>query len=218
MARRPPKPPDREAKPRVRRPAAPRKSQKPRSLAELARSPIPDDEFGAAMSEMLGNSDRATCIVFSAMIERGLEDLIVSHLGIYDNELRNLLFERDGALSTFYGNIRFGRALGFYDKPFQDTLDIIRRIRNAFAHSAAPISFVSEEIKRELSRLPNVEYGAATVDINFGRVSEERRQFLSCCLVVKLKILDIWSKVTQDLDISLNAMAFYRQHGQTRKR
>jgi hypothetical protein len=169
------------------------------------------------MSEMLGNSDRATCIVFSAMLERGLEDLIACHLGVFDSELRNLLFERDGALSTFYGNIRFGRALGFYDKLFQDTLDVIRRIRNAFAHSASPISFVSEEIKRELAKLPNAEYGAATTGINFGTTSDERRQFLSCCLLVKLKLLEIWSKATQDQEITLNAMTFYQQHGQTRK-
>jgi hypothetical protein len=59
------------------------------------------------MLELVGVSDRTACIVGAAMIERILERLILARLGVTDDApLKDLLFEREGALSTFYGNIR----------------------------------------------------------------------------------------------------------------
>jgi hypothetical protein len=159
MAKRPPKPPERESVPRHRKRAKAAEERstklKRRSLARLTRLEITDEEEDVHYAELLGSSDRTVCIVASARIERQLEFLLLAHLEIDESdELLDLLFERDGALSTFYGNIRFGRALGFYDKSFQDAMDTIRRIRNQFAHSAAPITFRTDQIKKELDKLP----------------------------------------------------------------
>lgn len=122
LATRPPKPPERESAPRYRKRGKTGIDQplsKARSLAQLARSDIAEHESGANIEEFTGNSDRTTSIAATAMIERDLERLILFRLGIENGKLRDMLFERDGALSTFYGNIRFGRALGFYDKSFR---------------------------------------------------------------------------------------------------
>jgi hypothetical protein len=153
MARRPPKPLDRVPKPRYRKPKTPEPGQaspasKKETLARLSRAQVTTHELAAAMLEVLGTSDRTTCIVVTAMIERDLEDSIISRLNIRDEEPKKLLFDRDGALSTFYGNIRFGRALGFYDQSVQRQLDTIRRIRNVFAHSAIAITFTTEALKK----------------------------------------------------------------------
>jgi hypothetical protein len=202
MATRPPKPPERESAPRYRKRTKTGQDQslsKARSLAQLTRSDVAEHEFDANTAELTGNSDRTTSIAATAMIERDLEGLILSHLGIKDGKLRDLLFERDGALSTFYGNIRFGRALGFYDKSFQDELDTIRRIRNAFAHSAAPITFFTEEIKKELNKMPT--HHEVIKDTDFGAtLSEEKQKFVTCCLVIQEKLLDIRSELLRDLE------------------
>ena len=215
MAKRPPKPTDRESAPRHRKRAKSAKEQspapKPRSLAALFRSEAADpDELKKSLNERFGSSDRTTCIVFSAGIERELEDLILRHLHIEHEELGNLLFERDGALSTFYGNIRFGRALGLYDKSFQAILDTIRRIRNAFAHSAIPITFASDEIKSELHKLP--KFLQETEGIEFGKITEERRHFLTCCLVIHTRFGQIRDRRIKELERNTVAMEFYLEH------
>jgi hypothetical protein len=60
---------------------------------------------------------------------------------------------RQGPLSTFARKIALGHALRLYDADFRDNLDIIRSIRNAFAHSKRLIDFDHPLVSREIDKI-----------------------------------------------------------------
>lgn len=52
----------------------------------------------------------------------------------------------NGPLSTFSAKIKMGYSLGLYNKLMRDELDLIRYIRNAFAHSWRKLDFESTAV------------------------------------------------------------------------
>jgi hypothetical protein len=79
-----------------------------------------------------------------------------------------------GPLSTFSNKILMGHALRIYDENTRCNLDIVRNIRNAFAHSKRPINFdhdlvikelkktnspVNGRFKKDLARIKDLEHG-----------------------------------------------------------
>jgi len=148
------------------------------------------------------------------MVERDLESLLLVRLDIDTNDqnLVDLLFERDGALSTFYGNILFGMSLGLYDTEFKNQLDIIRRIRNAFAHSAMPISLLSTEVKREIDKLPNKANLEKERHTDFGDIPAEKKKFMAAVLVIKQQITEIMEYINEQEKIRLRSLEFFRNH------
>jgi len=52
----------------------------------------------------------------------------------------------NGPLGTFSAKIKIGHALGIYTKGFREELDVMRHIRNAFAHSWEKLDFSSPAI------------------------------------------------------------------------
>jgi hypothetical protein len=216
MIPKPPIPPGREPSPRFREPTrsptsdlSTGKAISTRTLTELARARITEDDLREFGKEVKGSSDRTTCIVLSAMIERTLEESILTYLKITDDDLKKLLFESDWALSTFYGNIGLGYAIKLYPKYIMKQFDIIRRIRNTFAHTEIPVTFETEEIKRELSRIPIVMYKSWTdVLIKFRKnTSHERKLFISCCFVLYQILLTQTSIIAREREITDKALS-----------
>jgi hypothetical protein len=95
------------------------------------------------------------------------------------------LFERDGALSTFYGNIHLAFALDLINQAVRDDLEIIRRVRNQFAHSVLPLTFQTAEISLEIHKLKHNSYYTLSteeqVDLEAFAPPGERKEFLACC-------------------------------------
>jgi hypothetical protein len=132
------------------------------------------------------------------MIERDLEQLILTRIEMgvrIRKECIPSLFERDGPLATFSGNIAFAVALQLVTGDTIKNLNSIRRIRNAFAHSALPITFITPEVVRELSRLTEGEWMAAE-PVSLGKMSADRRKFTMPCfrtihdLLVSMEVLE----------------------------
>ena len=63
------------------------------------------------------------------------------------------MLEERGPYSTFSRKITAGHALRLYDDAFQANLDIIRTIRNAFAHSKRVIDFSHPLVTAQLERI-----------------------------------------------------------------
>jgi hypothetical protein len=215
---RPPKPPDREASPRFRKH---RKKQSqnatssPVSLRQIARSRLSDDnaEFKAYLREIRNNSDRTACIVLSANLERWLERAILVRIdsNIEDEELLNeLLFDRDGSMSTFDRNIRLGRALELYPADVQKLFDVVRRIRNAFAHTAVPLTFETDAIKDQLKKLPGYLDALATLVKSRKHFSDERKKFVALCYLLTGSLLDKIDQLTEQNRIKHSAIERHR--------
>jgi hypothetical protein len=105
----------------------------------------------------IGASDRYAAIVGSSLLEHGLKEAISVYLrddGDAATSKKELFDNHDRSpLATFSERIVAAYALGIIDKTTRDNLDIIRDIRNSFAHSIMPVEFSSPECIREFARL-----------------------------------------------------------------
>lgn len=109
-----------------------------------------DDPFYARLRMFLdttrNETDRGRALVTASLVEEMLEEILRGFL--LENSATKRLFEAPNApLSTFSAKAASSRALGLIsDKEFRD-IDLIRRIRNAFAHSVM-CSFDDDHIKK----------------------------------------------------------------------
>src|SRR5262249_55620203 len=80
-----------------------------------------------------------------------------------DQTWKMLVEDEPRPLNSFYTKIAVGYALGIYDLGMRTDLNIVRNIRNAFAHSPKQIKFDHPAIVKELkkatrSALPKVAW------------------------------------------------------------
>ena len=145
MARRPPKPADLPSNPRT-------KGTAPKStIANLIRDGKTSEDFAQIDREIADIHPRSAAILLAAGIERSLEYALIIRLPRNDNKTIKLLVERDGPLNGFSAKICLAYAMRIIDDDALHDLNIIRRVRNAFAHAARPINFSTEEITNECS-------------------------------------------------------------------
>ena len=92
-------------------------------------------------TEFSKESDRAAVILCASMLENALEDYLLARL-VPNPASSDSLFDGPIApLSTFSSKIDFAIRLGIISDQFARDLNIIRRIRNEFAHNISGCSF-----------------------------------------------------------------------------
>ncbi len=139
--------------------AKPRQSKstkrKKTALRELIQSvPEGDALFGILIGlmdnprETEPSRDRTAAIVGATFIEYALRLAITRHLSVDESDPHyTYLFESDDApYREFASRIRLARALGIISKQEFDEIELIRLIRNAFAHSISNITFTTPEL------------------------------------------------------------------------
>lgn len=99
-------------------------------------------QFRSALSK---ESDRGCALFAAAYLDKALSDLLYCALAS-DKKIENDLFEGNAPLATFSSRIKVAYYLGFLSKAERRDLDLIRKIRNDFAHHAEDISFETESI------------------------------------------------------------------------
>ena len=62
------------------------------------------------------------------------------------NDLRDRIFEGNGPLSSFSHKILTGYALGLFGNVFRHDLDLIRELRNGFAHARHPMTLTTPQV------------------------------------------------------------------------
>lgn len=81
---------------------------------------------------------RSAAILIGTTVEDALE---FNLLRVLARGRTKPLFRINGPLSDFYGKILVGFAIGIYGEETFHNLEIIRHVRNAFAHGKGPLSF-----------------------------------------------------------------------------
>jgi len=97
----------------------------------MQRRKIEDIDRDKFSEKMHSESDRACAILGAAFLDAKLESLFIRRIKNFQAELLN----GTGPISTFSARIRIANALAWIDDPVQKDLDVIRGIRNDFAHS-----------------------------------------------------------------------------------
>jgi len=125
------------------------------------------DEIKSFVEEFKNQTDRGAAIVASAALDDVLTHAIQSRLVPLSNRQIESLFGRMRPLSSFSAKIELGTAIGLYDQNFRRALNMIRDVRNQFAHQMGPITFADREIAQLVRNAtpPTVPKDTATREI-----------------------------------------------------
>jgi hypothetical protein len=93
--------------------------------------------------------DRAAAIVFACMVESALESAITKHFVSSPEHVARLFSYQgnEGCLANFAAKVAIGEALGIFDELMRKDLNVIRDVRNAFAHTQVKVTFDTEAIR-----------------------------------------------------------------------
>jgi hypothetical protein len=89
-----------------------------------------------------GTSDRAMAILMGAMLENVLESFILFHMNpdLSDDDT-NRLTGPEGPIGTLSSKITLGFAFSLFGATTRHDLDLVRHVRNEFAHTLRPLDF-----------------------------------------------------------------------------
>jgi hypothetical protein len=149
-------------------PSRNRGKRKPK-LRDLSVNPLTPKEINALLDAInAATAPIAVAILGAVLVEHELERSLHARLRVRDDAIWQDMMDERGPLSTFARKIAMGHALRLYDEDFRDNLDIIRVIRNAFAHSKQLLEFshplVSGECKK--IKIPNKQKRAFRLIVN----------------------------------------------------
>ncbi|MBU9453487.1 hypothetical protein [Burkholderia multivorans] len=86
---------------------------------------------------LIQESERAIVVLGVAQIDSDLERLLKHVLHPSPKKSSDDLFDPGGPLGSFGARIAFAHRMGIFDSEFVKVLNILRKIRNDFAHNAA---------------------------------------------------------------------------------
>ena len=128
-----------------------------RPLKNLARRPIHTKDLIHFLARFHQMPDQATALVCAAWIERHLERVLLSRMKPLKKREHAELFIGLAPLSTFSAKIKLASALNIIGPTALIDLEIIKDIRNQFAHSFHPITFRTRAVAAACRRLKTPE-------------------------------------------------------------
>jgi mannitol operon repressor len=116
------------------------------------------DQVSAILLELNKQTDRGAAIIAAAVIEEILEIVILKRVRPLSNSRYESLFSGPNAVTgTLSAKIAMGFALSLYNEAGFKQLDMIREVRNKFAHRIEAITFEHPEILEIYKRYPATE-------------------------------------------------------------
>lgn len=116
-------------------------------------APVIDNDRDSFHVSLGNESDRGCVLVAAAFIDHVLADLLCTHFSNKETGER-LVRARLSPLGTFSSRIMAAFALGLLTESEHKQLEIVRRIRNDFAHEFANVRFSESRIKERVQSLP----------------------------------------------------------------
>jgi hypothetical protein len=104
----------------------------------------------AAIAHSVEQNPMVTAILGAILVEHELDNLLRPKFKNLDDDEWKDLQNEQGPLRSFSAKISIGRALNIYDKKLKNDLDVVRVVRNAFAHSRKLLEFTDPLIAQEM--------------------------------------------------------------------
>jgi hypothetical protein len=127
------------------------------ALTKLLKADVEGSAFRDALREMTTDGDRGSAILGATIVENQLTIRLTLGMIKLTKSEREALFEGMSPLSAFSSKIKVGYALGHFGAKTRHDLDLMREIRNAFAHSRQVISFKTPQVVEAIRRFSCVE-------------------------------------------------------------
>ena len=109
-------------------------------------------DFTRFLGEFQGESDRGAALVGAALIDLRLSETLRAFM-VGPKAAADLLEGGTAALGTFSSRIKATFALGLIDSHERSECDLIRKVRNEFAHQPHGITFDDPKISGPCDRL-----------------------------------------------------------------
>ncbi|MFI5022123.1 MAG: hypothetical protein ACHQRJ_10795 [Alphaproteobacteria bacterium] len=134
------------------------RKDKKRSLRDFIRDdPEDDDEWEEVHKEVWEELERghpkAAALLAASIVDDCLKFAIQSRFVELSADDKDRLFDGHAPLATFAARTQVGYALGIYGKKTKETLNVIRHVRNGFAHARRRVQFETPEVSRLCSKL-----------------------------------------------------------------
>jgi hypothetical protein len=148
-------PPDRLAEQHHRKPGNGSLGQeddlpKQLSLREFGRRTPADEDWPEIQAEIRNAHDRAAGIILGSLVEMYLEQLLLANL---PNAKPEIFSQPNGPLTDFYAKNQLAFAMGIISEALLKDLEVVRRVRNVFAHAVAPMRFSDPPITTECRKM-----------------------------------------------------------------
>ncbi|WP_422002402.1 hypothetical protein [Reyranella sp.] len=139
---------------------------------------------------------RGECLTAVAMLDASLQDALETRFEALNSDRRKELFSdsSNGPLSTFSNKIRMAQALGFFGPELRKDLDLLRSIRNTFAHAHQHVDFSTNEVTQacRLLNYSHVLVGSGYAPDDY--VHDPARCFFAVCYVAAIMFVQIIPK------------------------
>jgi len=113
-------------------------------------------------NEFQNESDRAAAVLVAAYLDYLLGELIAAKMTVEPEEVEKMLYQKgNGPLGTFSARINTAYCLGLLSKDELRDLNLIRKIRNDFAHQLIGMSFDTEIIANRCRELKSAKVSGA---------------------------------------------------------
>jgi DNA-binding MltR family transcriptional regulator len=130
------------------------------SMTDRTRVIIHTINLGDVIRELRTKSQAGTVLVSAAVVDDGLQQLLLTKMRTLSNNKANRIF--NGPLRSFTAKIDVAYAFELIDDELYDDLTTIRDIRNEFAHSVNETHFERPEIVELVQRFKGRE--ASSID------------------------------------------------------
>ena len=125
-------------------------------MAILSQAEAPHERMAENMQtfyyQMAGESDRGAVIVSAALMEEITLKILEKRL-LPASDLKNDELFKNGALTDFIARVHLAYRIGLIRKSAKDSLMLIARIRNAFAHISDHEGFNSQRTQDQIKAL-----------------------------------------------------------------
>ena len=140
---------------------------KPKTLNDLQRELPSIKDIGRIYAEVQLAEDYTAAILSSSLMDTMLRYLITSHLTPMGSDREDaILGGQTGALNTFSSKIEKSYAMGLIGPETRGVLEIVRKVRNFFAHYASQGGFDIPEVLAECRKIrtPRIRFSFSHFD------------------------------------------------------
>jgi DNA-binding MltR family transcriptional regulator len=168
---------------------ASRGKRKPK-LRDFSTFPLTPQEASALHDAVhRATNPISTAILGAAMVEHELEANLRRRLSRKDNDTWEQILEERGPFRSFYSKIVMGYAFRICNEKSVDDLHVIRKIRNAFAHSKKLIDFDDKLIVGELLGAHSLPRKSKNLLQRDSSIENARTAYIALCFFQTIKLI-----------------------------
>ncbi len=152
-------------------------------LRRLSHQEPSDEELDVALRFLKSPDvpDMIGAVLGAAVVEYALETLLKLRFKHHDDEAWQRVIDGVGPLRDFHTKIVTGFALGVFDEEVRANLNLVRDIRNVFAHSRTYLRFDHPILENALTSARPIRSGKRLHESATLSIGENKRAYLSLC-------------------------------------